>query len=81
MAYDGIIITDAMNMGAIAQTYSSADAAVKSIQAGADIILMPADFTAAYQGVLDAVNNQLIPADRIDDSVTRILKVKLSMTH
>ncbi len=81
MDYDGIIITDAMNMGAIAQTYSSADAAVKSIQAGADIILMPADFTAAYQGVLDAVNNQLIPADRIDDSVTRILKVKLSMTH
>lgn len=81
MDYDGIIITDAMNMGAIAQTYSSADAAVKSIQAGADIILMPADFTAAYQGVLDAVNNQLIPADRIDDSAARILKVKLSMTH
>lgn len=80
MDYDGIIITDAMNMGAITQSYSSADAAVKSIQAGADIILMPEDFNSAYQGVLNAVHNQVIAEDRIDGSVSRILKVKLSMS-
>lgn len=80
MDYNGIIITDAMNMGAISETYSSSDAAVKAIQAGADMILMPEDFTSAYQGILDAVNNHIIPEDRIDDSVSRILKVKLSMT-
>lgn len=79
MDYRGIIITDAMNMGAITEAYSSGDAAVKAIQAGVDIILMPEDFNAAYQSVLNAVNNQVIPADRIDDSVSRILKVKLSM--
>lgn len=81
MDYNGIIITDAMNMGAITQNYSSADAAVKSIQAGADMVLMPEDFNSAYQGVLNAVHSQIIPADRIDDSVARILRLKLSMSQ
>lgn len=81
MDYNGIIITDAMNMGAISQTYTSADAAVKAIQAGADIILMPDDFASAYQGVLNAVDNHTIPEERINDSVSRILKVKLSMLN
>lgn len=79
MDYNGIIITDAMNMGAISQTYTASDAAVKAIQAGVDIILMPDDFTAAYQGILDAVDNHIIPEDKINDSVSRILKVKLTM--
>ena len=79
MDYNGIIITDAMNMGAISQTYTASDAAVKAIQAGVDIILMPDDFTAAYQGILDAVDNHIIPEDKINDTVSRILKVKLTM--
>lgn len=77
MGYDGIVITDAMNMGAISDNYGSADAAVRSVNAGADIVLMPKDFVSAYQGVLNAVENGTISADRIDESVRRILRVKM----
>ena len=81
MGYDGIVITDALNMGAIVQQYSSSEAAVRTIQAGADLILMPADFHAAYQGVLDAVKNGELTEERIDTSMKRILKVKLQMEN
>lgn len=81
MGYEGIVITDALNMGAIVQQYSSKEAAVKTIQAGADLILMPSDFFAAYEGVLDAVKNDVLSIERIDQSLTRILKVKLQMKY
>lgn len=76
MGFKGLIITDAMNMGAITDQYDSATAAVLSINAGADIILMPVDFEAAYSGVLQAVNDGTISEDRIDESVRRILNAK-----
>ena len=79
MGYDGIVITDAMNMGAIVNTYSSSEAAVKTILAGTDIVLMPADFNSAYQGVISAVEDGSISTERIDESVRRILKVKLGL--
>ena len=79
MGYDGIVITDAMNMGAVTQSCSSAEAAVRSILAGADMILMPQDFYSAYEGVLAAVEDQTISEERIDQSVERILRVKLQM--
>lgn len=79
MGYNGIVITDSMAMGAIADNYSSGDAAVKTITAGSDMILMPADFNEAYNAVLSAVQNGTISEDRINQSVTRILKVKLAM--
>lgn len=80
MGFDGIVVTDAMNMGAIANQYSSSRAAVKALQAGADIILMPADFHSAYQGVLNAVEDGTLSQERIDESLRRIIKVKLEMS-
>ena len=77
MGYEGIIITDAMNMGAIAENYDSAQAAVMSFQAGADMILMPEDFQAAYQGILQAVSSGTISEERLNQSVVRILETKL----
>lgn len=77
MGFHGVVITDAMNMGAITAGYSSADAAVAAINAGADIILMPDDFKSAYQGVLDAVANGTISEERINESAARIIKAKL----
>lgn len=77
MGYEGIIITDAMNMGAIAEHYGSAQAAVAAFTAGVDMILMPEDFQAAYQGILDAVGNGTISQERLDQSVLRILEKKL----
>lgn len=79
LGYDGIVITDAMKMGAITQQYSPADAAIRGIQAGVDIILMPADFEQAYNGILEAVASGQISEERIDESVRRIIDVKQSL--
>ena len=79
MGFEGIIITDAMNMGAVAQQYSSAESAVMALKAGNDMILMPGDFKAAYQGVLDAVDRGELTIERIDASLRRILRVKMAM--
>lgn len=80
MGYTGIIITDSMSMGAIVNTYGTKDAVIKSIQAGADMLLTPKDFEVAYQGVLDAIADGTISEQRIDESLERILRVKLSMS-
>lgn len=76
LGFTGIIITDAMNMKAITDYYSSGGGAVKAIQAGADMILMPENFSTAYQAILDAVNRGAISMERLDESVGRILTVK-----
>ena len=76
LGYNGIVITDALDMSAITDSYSSAEAAVKAIEAGADMLLMPENFEEAYQGVLDAVQNGTISEDRINESLKRIYRVK-----
>lgn len=81
MGYNGIIITDGMNMGAITNAYNSDAAAVAAIAAGADIVLMPADYQTAYDGVLAAVGDGRITEERINESVVRIIKVKLQMNQ
>lgn len=76
LGYNGIVITDALDMSAITDSYSSAEAAVKAIEAGADMLLMPENFEEAYQGVLDAVQKGTISEDRINESLKRIYRVK-----
>ena len=77
LGYQNIIITDGMEMGAITQQYTSAEAAVGSIKAGVDIVLGPRYFTEAFDAVMAAVNNGTISEERINQSVRRILKLKL----
>ena len=79
LGFCGIVITDALDMGAVTDYYSSAQAAVMAVAAGADMLLMPEDFVAAYEGVLNAVQRGELTQERIDESVRRILKVKLEM--
>ena len=76
LGYQNIIITDGMEMGAITQQYSSAEAAVGSIQAGVDIVLGPKNLVEAFDAVIDAVNKGIISEERINQSVRRILKLK-----
>ena len=76
LGYQNIIITDAMEMGAITQQYTSAEAAVGSLKAGVDIVLGPRYFTKAFDAVMAAVNNGTISEERINQSVRRILKLK-----
>ena len=76
LGFDGLIITDALNMNTISGTYDSGEAAVMALEAGVDILLMPEDFEAAFQGVQDAVASGRISEERINESVNRILAEK-----
>ncbi|MGX8795218.1 glycoside hydrolase family 3 protein [Fusibacter sp. JL298sf-3] len=78
MGYGGLIVTDALNMGAIVNAYESDEAAVMALKAGADVLLMPADFEAAYNGILNAVASGTVDETRIEASVRRILTVKMT---
>jgi len=76
LGYDGVIITDSLGMGAIANIYSSADAAVMAVQAGNDILLTPDNFYEAVSGIEEAVSSGKLTEERINESVKRILTLK-----
>lgn len=77
LGFSGIVITDAMDMGAIIKKYKPGDAAVKAIQAGIDIVLMTPDLEEAYQAVYDAVKAGEITEKQITESVQRIIETKI----
>ena len=76
LGYQNIIITDGMEMGAITKQFSSAEAAVRSIEAGVDIVLGPKNLVEAFDAVIDAVNKGSISEERINQSVRRILTLR-----
>ena len=76
LGYEGVIITDALAMDAITLYWGSGEAAVRAVRAGVDIVLMPWDYTEAFEAVLAAVENGDISEDRLNDSVLRILHLK-----
>lgn len=78
LGFDGVIVTDAMDMGAITKQFSNAEAAIKSIQAGVDVVLCSREFTQVFDAVVKAVEKGEIKESRIDESVKRILKLKKS---
>lgn len=77
LGFDGPVVTDAMNMGAIAERYTSGEACVMAVKAGCDLILMPNNFPNAYDALVKAVENGVIQEQRIDQSVKRILMTKI----
>lgn len=80
LGYKGIIITDDMEMGAVANHNDFRSIGVKAVKAGVDIVLVCHEYEhqqEAYLGLLDAVNSGEISQERIDESVKRIIKVKL----
>jgi beta-glucosidase-like glycosyl hydrolase len=76
LGFNGIVVTDGMRMQGITDHYSSAEAAVSAIEAGADAVLGPEDIGAAFTGVVDAVHYGRLSMARIDTSVRRILRAK-----
>ena len=76
LGFDGIVITDAMDMGAITQQYTNAEATVGCILAGADIVLCPKDFVEAFEAVIDAIEKGTLTEERLNQSVRRILTIK-----
>lgn len=80
LGFEGIVITDSHNMGAIINSYSSGEAAVKAIQAGADMILMPYELSEAVEALEKAVESGEITVDRLNESVGKILEKKRKLS-
>ena len=81
MGYNGVVVTDDMDMGALAKHYTFGDMAVQSILAGSDILLVCHEYEhmqAAYNGLMKAVKDGRISKERLDESVKRILLMKIS---
>lgn len=76
LGYNGVIITDSMAMGAVADSYTSDIASVMAVKAGADIILMPESLEKSFNAVLNAVNSGEISISRIEESAERVLTLK-----
>lgn len=80
MGYSGIVITDDVDMGAIAKHYDFKEVGVKAVTAGADIVLVCHDYeheADVYNGILQAVRNGTISQERLNDSAKRIVRAKL----
>jgi beta-N-acetylhexosaminidase len=85
LGFKGLVIPDALDMNALMRLFvghggnPSGRAAVDAVKAGNDMILIPADLDAAYNGLLGAVRSGEIPESRIDDSVRKILATKAAL--
>jgi len=80
LRFHGLVVTDAFDMGGLTEHFDAGEAAVRAIEAGEDMILMPANADAAMDGVKKAVASGRIPMSRIDASVQRILDAKARVT-
>ena len=76
MGFGGLVVTDAMDMAAVDRMFDRGEAAVRALEAGADVILMPPDIGAARNGIVAAVESGRLSEERIDRSVLRILRAK-----
>ncbi|MCU0565203.1 MAG: beta-glucosidase [Oculatellaceae cyanobacterium Prado106] len=76
MGFNGLIVTDALIMGAITQHYGAEEAAVLAVAAGADIVLMPADPEASIAALVEAIETGRIPLEQIHASLERIWQAK-----
>lgn len=79
LLFDGLIVTDAMSMSGLTLYFTQEEAAVRALEAGADLLLKPADPDAAFRGVREAVNNKRLTEQRIDESARKILAAKYDL--
>jgi beta-N-acetylhexosaminidase len=78
MGFNGLVVTDALEMGGIAKGYSAGEAAVKALEAGVDVLLMTPDPERALAAVMAAVRSGRLTQKRIDESVERVLAAKVA---
>jgi len=81
LGFKGIVVTDALDMAALTHLFASniGRAAVEAFKAGNDLLLIPADFPASYNAMVQAVQSGEISRERLDRSVLKILKTKASL--
>lgn len=80
LGFEGLIVTDALVMGAITNRYGPNEAAVLAVEAGVDIVLMPVDPEGAIQAICEAVENGRIALERIQASIERIWRAKIKVS-
>ena len=76
MGFDGILFTDALSMRAITDMYGDGEAAVRAVEAGADVILYPQDVRGAIDAVVGALESGRLQRDRVERSVRSLLELK-----
>jgi beta-glucosidase-like glycosyl hydrolase len=76
MEFDGLIVSDALDMGALARTFSPEEIAVRAVEAGIDILLHPRDAAETIDAIVSAVNQGRLTSQRISESVERIMAAK-----
>lgn len=76
LGFDGLVVTDALRMGGITRGWGPAEAAVRTIQAGVDLILLPVDAEVTVEALIQAVESGRLPAGRITESARRLLEAK-----
>jgi beta-N-acetylhexosaminidase len=76
LGFNGLVVTDGMTMQGVTDHFSAAEAAIRAIEAGVDVILVPADLAQAYNGLLGAVRSGRISQARLEESVRRVLAAK-----
>ena len=81
LAFDGLVMTDAMNMGAITERYGPGKAAALAIGAGADLVVMPANLDKAIAGIEQAVMNGTLPRERLDEAVARVAMAAMAQAR
>jgi beta-glucosidase-like glycosyl hydrolase len=79
LGFRGLVITDALDMGAIVRRYGKREAAVLALEAGADILLMPPELAPAVEAVVAAVESGRVTESRIDHSVRKLLRAKAEL--
>jgi beta-N-acetylhexosaminidase len=77
--FDGLIVTDAMSMSGLTLYFTQEEASVRAIEAGADLLLKPADPDAALRGVSDAVKKGRLTEQRIEQSTRKVLAAKYDL--
>ena len=76
LGFRGLVVTDAMEMGGVTNSYSSTDAALQAILAGVDMVLLPLEPGKVVDFLVEAAKSGRLPASRIDESVRRVLEAK-----
>jgi len=76
LGYKGLVVTDALNMGALTNYYSKEEICGKAVEAGVDVLLMPTSSRICLKSVKDALNNKKITESQINESVRKILTIK-----
>lgn len=76
LGFDGLVCTDSMAMGGVVAHFETGDAAVRVLEAGGDLVLMPPDARVAISAIVDAVKSGRLPEARLDEAVSRVLAEK-----